>query len=80
MKAIVIVLTSLFLTSLALAAPASGGMNVSFSAHFPIVQIAVAAAGLIAIIFGKPGWVQELGKAMLWAGLFAALFAASGSC
>lgn len=57
-------------------------MNVHLSAHFPLIQIVVAALGLLILVFlmDKKSWAVELGKALLWAGAFAALFSAAGSC
>jgi hypothetical protein len=52
-------------------------MNLHMNAHFPIVPVAVAVTGLLllALVEKKP-W-NELGRAALWAGMFAATLAAS---
>jgi hypothetical protein len=55
-------------------------MNAHASLHLPLVPIAAAAVGLALIAFTKPAWLVECGKALLWGGAFAALFASSGSC
>lgn len=55
-------------------------MNLHLSAHFPLIQIVVAAGGVFVMaVTTKQPWA-EVGKAMLWSGAFAALFAAAGSC
>jgi hypothetical protein len=55
-------------------------MNTHFSAHLPIVPIVAGVAGAIIIgITTKQPWA-EIGKALLWGGAIAALFASSGSC
>jgi len=56
-------------------------MSLHLSARFPAVALIVAALGLLLlfIAFKKDPW-RELGKAMLWGGIFSALFFSAGSC
>ncbi len=55
-------------------------MNAHLSAHLPLVPIVAACVGVaLMVITTKQPW-NEVGKALLWGGAFAALFASSGSC
>lgn len=55
-------------------------MNIHLGAHFPFVPIVAAAVGLALLVITTKAPFPELGKAMLWGGTFAALFASSGGC
>jgi len=57
-------------------------MNLHGSAHLPIVPVVVAGVGLLVLFLtnDRKATASELGKALLWGGAFAALFAAAGSC
>ncbi len=55
-------------------------MNVHIGAHFPLIPIVAGAAGVVLLVItSKEPW-RELGKALMWGGSFAALFASSGGC
>lgn len=52
-------------------------MNMHMNAHFPIVPVVAAAVGVVVIaLTTKEPW-REVGRALLWAGAFAALLASS---
>lgn len=55
-------------------------MNIHLGAHFPLIPIVASGVGAaLLFITNKAPW-PEVGKALLWGGAFAALFASSGSC
>jgi hypothetical protein len=54
-------------------------MNLHGSTHFPVVPVVAAALGAFLLLAERKPWA-EIGKALLWGGIFAALFASSSSC
>jgi hypothetical protein len=52
-------------------------MNFHANAHLPIVPVVAAAVGAALYAFVKNKPLVEIGRALLWGGSFAALFASS---
>ncbi len=52
-------------------------MNLHMNAHFPLVPVCAAVLGVLMLAFVTKAPWSEVGRALLWGGVFAALLASN---